>query len=151
MNKSDFYKALVALKRSSGIDVSKEILDLSKSHNDVIPSSVIHLLNDNDCMIYPYKLYDKLSGKPVMKNILSSDKDSAAKVAKTLSSLITHSIVEVETMGDYLPKDFYDTMRLESILTALVMYLAVGNTELLISESSLIRSQYLSFIGRGDN
>ena len=79
----------------------------------------------------------------MIKNLLNSEDKSDVYKAKNLSSLITHILIEMESNEDLVYTNFFELCRIENILSAIISYAAVKNSDLINKEIDIIKAQVL--------
>ncbi len=122
MERQEILKRLFKIKKCHNLDISEQLDILNKSEE--VPFSIIEFINK-----YDYKIEDfmeALKSKEFYKSLKTPKNEFST--LKGLSSMLTHSIIEIEKNGKQ--KDLIvDSLKLEKILNALHSYIVLNKGE----------------------
>lgn len=130
LSKQDGYRLLLEIRKSSGDNVDKYLIELSKSNE--VPREILRFINSKRPTGL-YAFYESLRKKNNDKvnrlylNIMREDLTDAESV-KTLSSYVTQTVIAAEQCTVELVSQIYEQARVKDAAQAINSYFANGNT-----------------------
>lgn len=152
INRIDCYQVLFELKKN-GVDVEAQLKMLSTS--PTVPSSVIKFINENRPM-YIREFYETLRKKgndkcsKLYKNIVKEKQEDALEAVKTLTSLLTHLMIEAQKIDQRDITSFYTQARASQISTAIQQYFTQGEIQKVFEEIKRIREDIKILESKGE-